>query len=996
MDYRALGPLEVLRDGALVDIGGPRQQIVLALLLLEAGRVVAIDRLVDAVWGTDPPATARSQIQICVSSLRRLLAVDQEKSSIATRRPGYVLTLGEDRLDLLDFADLAVRGRQLATAGEPGPAIDAFRAGLALWRGTPFAGPAGTSTVIADHAVRLEEERSAVLSECIETELSFGRHHELIGELRGEVERDPLRESLRGQLMIALHRAGRQADALREYRIARTLAVDELGIEPSDELRKLEQRILRGDSTLQAPTPARVVTAAQPTATPQRPPSAPRLLPSPIGDFTGRAAEIATLVEGLHRTATPGDFSVPVALVTGRDGLGKSSLLVHVAHRLAETFPDGQLHADLHDVRGTALVYRILERFLKALGHPADAIPEDAEERAALYRNLLADRQVLICLDDVYSESQISALMPGAGGCSVLVGSCRRLTAVPGAVRVQLGPFAPAESIRLLASVVGPDRVAADPEGARALALACGHLPLAIRIAAARLAARPHWQLSTLADRLSDEDTRLNELQYGELAVRAGVALTHDNLSEPAKHLFCLLSLIDTPDFGAWVAGPLLDVSELAAEEVLEELVDMHLVDAQLVGTDGRLRYRFHNLVRAFARECASRGVSTGTRYAALSRALAALLFLTELAHSRTYGGDHLIVHGTADRRRIAPEVADILVADPFKFYDREHAMVVSGVIQAAAMGAHAVAWELAMCAVTGFEAHFRLQDWADTHEVALRAARQFGDLLGEASMLYSLGSLRVLEQRFPEADELLGAAQDIFTLIGSAHGSALVLRNRAYMDQLGGRVELARERGAEALEIFRAVGDPVGQASTMRNLSQLALDEERYGDALLLLHEAAELCSGLGNRRMSAQVLHRMGDALLLSGDPERAGVVFEQVLELVRATRDRVGEAYAMLGAGMVHLRLAEHETATHTLRGAEQLAVETGEQRIRGHIDLGMGEVLLATGAIAAALPLFWRAAERFRLLPAPLYEKRAHLLIEEAQDSQCGKAVTTMAH
>lgn len=960
-----------------VDIGGPRQQIVLAVLLLEAGRVVTNERLIDAVWSTDPPATARSQIHICVSSLRRLLSDGRAASAIVTRRPGYVLVLGDDGLDVLTFADLAARGRSHAAAGERELAVDLFRAALALWRGTPFAGPASTSTIVGDHAVRLEEHRSAVLHDCVELELSLGRHTQLIGELRGEADRDPLRESLRAQLMRALSGAGRQADALREYRTAHALWVSELGIEPGDQLRELEQRILRGDPTL-GPAPAAV--GPPPPDAPERPPVVPRLLPAPVTDFTGREEESRRLVE--HLTAVPEDgFSVPVALVTGSGGVGKSSLLLHVAHRLAGAYPGGQLYADLHDAPGPEPAGRILERFLKALGHPAAEVPEGTDERAEMYRNLLAGRRVLVCIDDVHAESQIRMLTPGTPGCAVLVSSRRRLTAVPGALRIQLAAFRSEDSLHLLRLVVGAERVAADDAGARALARACGNLPLAVRIAAARLAARPHWGLTMLAERLSDEDTRLNELQHGELAVRASVSITYDNLSEAARGLFHLLSLLAAPDFDAWVAAALLDASEADAEEVLEELVDMHLLDTRPV--DDRLRYRFHNLVRSFAREQAGRQLSTDARHAALLRALGALLFLCGAAHERAYGGDYLMLRGTAARRALATAQVDALVSDPLAFHDREHAVVVAGVSHAAAMGAHAVAWELALCAVTGFEAHFRLQDWCSTHEVALRAARRYGDQLGEAAMLYSLGSLRVLEQRLPEAEELLGAAQVVFERIGSRRGIALVLRNQAYMDQLGGRTPVARDRGRAALKIFRSVDDRVGQASGLRNLAQLDLDEGRYDDALLLLQEAAAICRGLANPRVLAQVLHRLAETLMLIGDLEQAETVFGQVLDLVRGTQDEVGESYALLGAGLVALRRSRTVDATTLLLRAAQLAARTGEQRVRGRIDLGMGEILLADGRRDEAVRLFRQAARRFELQSAPAYEARALQLIEEVR-------------
>jgi len=981
VEYGVLGLLEVLRDGEPLNVGGPRQRIVLSLLLLDVDRVVSMDRLVNAVWNDVPPATARSQVQICVSSLRQRLAARSEPNPIVTRSPGYCLQLGpDDRLDLRSYSDLVATGRAAISDGRAVEAVEAFRSALRLWRGTLLDGPG--STTIRDHGIRLEEQRSAVLEECLTLELQLGRGTELIAELRGEVERDPLRERLRAHLMVALYQAGRQADALRQYREARQVSVDELGIEPTEELQRLEQAILCRDAGLDvvghADDPRAVpVDTSRPAA------SLPRLLPADIADFTGRDDTVDELVRllapGRAAPATPQPVALPVALpvaiVTGRDGVGKSSLAVHVAHRLAPEFPDGQLYADLHGAHGATGPERVLERFLRALGVVATAIPDGLDERAELYRDRLAGRQVLVCLDDAVSESQIGPLLPGTAGCAVIVTSRRRLAAVPGAVLIGLDPFDGESSLALLSRVIGAGRVRADPEGAASLVRHCANLPLAVRIAAARLGARPHWTLALLVDRLADEESRLDELTYGDLAVRSSVSLTYETLQPDARRLFRLLSLLDAPEFGRWIVGPMLDTDPAKSHDLLEELVDMHLLGVDHCGE----RYWFHDLVRVFARERSLTEDPVPERFGALSRALGALLYLTEDAHRRLYGGDYLILHGDGTRYPLDPATTDEVLSDTLAWYEREHIMIVAAVKQAAALGTGALVWDLAVCAVTGFEAHTNFQDWRETHEVALEAARRDGDQLGEAAMLYSTGSLDLVEQRLPEAEAMLAKAQTIFERIGSVTGVALVQRNRAFLDRLAGRHDAAEEQAAAALRTFRSTGDPLGQAHSLKNLAQLDLDLGRDDDALTKLSEAAAICAELGNRRMSAQVRHRIGETLLARGDLAGAGEAFAHVLTLARSTNDQVGEAYALLGRGMVELGRRDSSAAQRVLRRAEQLALDTGEPRIRGQIDMSLGQAALSEGRRSEAQSRFEQAVRRFRGMPAPALEARALLTL-----------------
>lgn len=964
-----------------VQVGGPRQQIVLCVLLSEPDRVVPVDRLVDAIWGEAPPATARSQVQICVSALRRGMAPDRDAHPITTDPPGYTLHLRPgDSLDLELFGSHAAVGRAAAADGRPGEAVSCMRQALALWRGEPFGGLGVGSAVLRERAVLLGELRSALLAECIELELAAGHHAEVVAELRSEVDRDPLQEHFRQLLMIALHGTGRQAEALREYRIARELMVGELGIEPGAELRRLEQSILTGDlpSTGGDLADARV---AGPRVRP-----APRMLPAAVADFTGRGDVAVPLLA--HLAPGPAEsLSSPVAVVMGGAGVGKTALAVHLAHRVAAGFPGGQLYADLHGASRYSAPEQVLERFLRALGEPANALPPDHDERVALYRQHLADRPVLICLDDVWSEDQIADLLPGGAACSVLVTSRRRLTAIPGALRVELAPFSTEDSVRLLSRVMGDGRAQEDPASAAALALSCGNLPLAMRIAAARLAARPHWTLAAMADRLACSSTPLDELRHGELAVRESVAQTYELLEEPVRRLYRLLGLLETVDFGEWVVGPLLgDVGDVAAgpsEDMLAELVEMHLLDVDVVG--GHPRYRFHELIRAFARERSSVEDATSVRRAALERVHGALLTLAEAAHRASYGGDFLVVSGPAVRHPVPDAVLRQVERAPSDWYGREIRYLTSAVLQVASLAVPALAWELALRSVVGFEAHIALAAWRETHSAALLAAREAGDELGQAAMSYSLGSLALHEQDLPAAGRLLEDAERRFVALGSAMGEALVLRNRAAMDMQQGRFDDALDRGQRALRTFTEQDDPLGRAFVLRQLAQHAVDVGRDAEAIAELEKAARICGDLGNRRMTALILHRLGETLLSRDDPDRADVVFTQVLGIVRETGDQIGEAYALLGACAVALRRGRWSEADALAVRARELTERTCERRVGARVELATGTVRLAAGQPERALEILLTARRLFRALPEPVQEAEALLFLGRAAEA-----------
>jgi DNA-binding SARP family transcriptional activator len=945
LEFRILGPLEAHHDGQQVRIGGPRQQIALAMMLLEPGKVISLSRLIDAMWDGEPPATARSQVQICISNLRRTIAAVGGPDVIDTHSHGYLIRVADGTLDLREFEAAVAAGRKSLAAGNPAEAAAQFRGGLAMWRDPALSNI--SSALVQNSVTHLNELRLSVLESCLQAELLTGQFEDLVGELAKLTSEYPLRERFRALQMTALSRAGRQAEALGVYRSTHSTLTDELGIEPSKELQDLHQTILNGDQVLDSPglLPAAVL-----------PPRAagPRLLPADIPDFTGRAAVVEAIVETVTTAAASGQpaYAVPVNVLFGQGGAGKTTLAVHIAHRLADQFPDGQLFARLRVSDQPASPYEILGRFLRALSVEGSSLPDGIEERAEMYRDLLSRQKILVILDDAMSQEQISPLLPGSSTCSVLVTSRKRLTGLPAGHRYEVGGFSPRTAIELLGRVVGADRIQAEPEAAAALGQLCGHLPLVLRIVAARLAARPHWSVEALVERLADESRRLDEFSYGDMGMRASIAISYDSLSPDAQRLLRLLALSEAPDFAAWVGAPLLQADVLSATDLIEELAESYLIDTKQGPAAEPVRYQFHDITRPFARERLLGDESPPERQAALERLLGALLYLTDDARRREYSGDYLITSSGASRWPLPERLTGQLLADPLTWYERERLSIIMGVRQAAAAGLVEHSWDLAQGAVTLFETSSYFRDWRDTHEVALDAACRSGDRPGEAAMRYSLGSLYMFEQRNSLAAEQFAQAGQLYADLGDEYGAALVMRNAAILERRSGSLQQALTHSQAALEVFRAVGDHVGQAHVLHNLAQVWLDYGADDTAGDLLGEAAEICQQVGNRRVYAQVQRQVGDLRLRRGDLDQAAEAYGAVLSIVRESRDRVGECYALVGMGRVDIRRGRLDSAERMLAGLLHTADAIGDLVVASMVALALAEAQLAAGRLGAA--------------------------------------------
>ncbi|MFI6582216.1 BTAD domain-containing putative transcriptional regulator [Embleya sp. NPDC050493] len=585
------------------------------------------------LWGDRPPATASSQIYTYISRLRKLLG--PAGTYIVRRQPGYALSLGSARFDHEEFERLSRMGHTALTNRRFEEASRHLAAALRLWRGPALANV--TEFLAANDGPWLEEARMRALEARIEADIELGLHARLVPELTALVESHPVRERMRTYLMTALYRCDRQADALEIYQQGRHVLAEQLGVDPGHAMNTVFQGILEGDPVL-----ARSTTGAGPRAVTTNAWSRvrPAMLPPDVADFTGRHSELE-VIETLLRAGTTGPagpealgvsvraqrptcaLGSPVA-ITGMAGIGKTALAMRAAYRCLDVFPDGQLQVDLGGLDERPKdPGQVLAWFLRALNTDESAIPDSIEERIQLYRSRLAGRRMLILLDNARDESQIRPLLPGAAGCRVLITSRCSPTALDGVSLIEPGPLSVQEGLELLSRVAGEARIQAEREMARRLVELCGGLPLAVRIAAVRLHARPHWQVASLVVRMAAARGHLDELRTSDLDVRFGIRQSYRGLEPRVRRALCLLTQLDVPDFPLWAAAEILRMPHEEVEDVLEALVDARLLSFVAGAGGTTTRYRLHRLVRIFGREEAGIEASAAPEFAVvLDRAL--------------------------------------------------------------------------------------------------------------------------------------------------------------------------------------------------------------------------------------------------------------------------------------------------------------------------------------------------------------------------------------
>lgn len=986
--FRILGPLEVEGPAGPLRISSGREEAVLALLLLETNQVVAIDRVVDTLWNHDPPETVRTQVQILVSRLRRKLTQGGVQGEIVTRPPGYLLSADPRGLDARVFAQQVALARRQAEQGEAEAATAVLRRALDLWRGPALDGL--TVPDLRARAQRLDEERLEASETLLELELGLGHHHRLIGVLGRLVHEQPLRERVRGLLMLALYRSGRQAEALRIYREGRSLLIEELGLGPGQELRALEGAILTDDPALRLEAPRIETVAGEPVAVAPEPrpaavPVRPRQLPADTADFIADAALVEEAVAAVTGSlaGTPPSAraaAVHVLAVSGAPGVGKSTLAAHVGHRVADRFVDGQLYCDLGGGQpDPAVIVGILGRFLKALGIPGPLVPDSLEGRVAMYRTLLAGRRVLVVVDDATAESQVVPLLPGEGGCAVIVTSRVRLTGIPGVRTVELGPLRTEQALELLEQVAGAERVRREPDAAEALVTKVGALPLAVRIIAARLAARPHWTLASMVQRLVDERHRLDELEHGELTIRASLSLTHDGLDPSAQRLFALLSLCEGPTFPGWVAGPLLDDHRPFPPDLLEPLIDVQMLNVVGMEPGGGFRYQYQDIIRLFARERLSAGPPPES-LAALARLAGAWLTMVERAHRAVYGGDFTVPHGDGPRWFPPGSYLDPLIGRPLDWMESELGNLRAVIGSTARAGLDELAWDLAVTATTVFEERGHLDDWEATHEDALRAVRLSGNTRGTAALLASMGTLHVNRGQSAPAEVALTSALDLFHQLDVPTGLGLCHRDLGLLRRRAGDDDGAMRHYDEALRQFGRADDVVGRAITLTQRAHVLARRGRLTDAHTDLDEAMAVQRGLGYVGGMVRTMRRIGQLQAQVGEFGPARKTYTRVLGLVRDSGDVIGEGHLLRDLAEVCARAGQREEARRFLEEALICSDRIMDDRGGAEVRVELAASLVHEGRSGVAAELVRRARDIFRDIGLATQEAAARRQLE----------------
>ena len=629
--------------------------------------------------------------------------------------------------------------------------------------------------------------------------------------------------------------------------------------------------------------------------TPQR--AVPRQLPPDIADFTGRELALEWLhgrVRGQHEST-----AVVIMAVVGKAGVGKTTLAVHAAHQLRSQFPDGQLHVNLRGVEAQALdPPEVLGRFLRALGVEGHSIPDDVDERADLYRSLMADRRALVLLDNAADEAQVRPLLPAGAGNAVLVTSRTRLSGLAGAEVIDLDVLPSEQAVELLGKIAGAHRVAREPAAAQVIAALCGYLPLALRIAGARLAAKPRWRLQRLAHRLAEQQRRLDELTAGDLEVRASVGLSYYGLGEREQRAFRLLGLLEVPDFAPWMLAALLDIPAPEAEEVADHLADAQLLDP--IGDDatGQFRYRFHDLLRLYARERLTAEDTLATRRAALERTLQTYFERAQEAVSQLRLRPPELPGATAPA---PPHDAQGGLAEAYQWLATEHTGLAVSLDQAWREGLGRLGQALTRLLADFFEVYACRDEWEQTHEMALRAARRAGERHVEASLLRGLGDLRRFQDRLPEAATLFTGSSVIFRELGDTGGEVDSLTGLARTYRRQNRLAEAASCFEECLRLCRGLDDPDREAKAMLFFAKVRRQQGRLEDALALLTSSREIFHSVSSGGYVAYTDLMIGILCSERGEFDRATDHLQQALTFAQALGDPRWEAYALLNLAM-----------------------------------------------------------------------------------------------
>ncbi|MER5435722.1 BTAD domain-containing putative transcriptional regulator [Streptomyces sp. NPDC002588] len=874
VEFGVLGSVEAFVDGRPVVLGHTRQRGVLAVLLVDVDHPVTTDQLIDQVWGDHPPRQARTTLHSYLSRLRQALAATGE-AVIARQRGGYVLTTaGTVTVDMHSFRRLVAQAR---ATDDDTRAAALFEQALRLWRAEPFA-TLDTPWINALRDTLVQEQIAAQL-DLNDLRLRLGQHAALLPELSARATAHPLDERLAGQLMLALHRSGRSAEALEHYHRIRGQLARELGTGPGPALRDIQTAVLRQDTAL-APLPG--------TQAMQR--TVPAQLPLSVAAFTGRDSELAQLDDLLCAEAGPvPPAAVVISAVSGTAGVGKTALAVHWAHRVREAFPDGQLYVNLRGFDAGGLVLGPAEAvrgFLDAFGVPPARIPNALEAQVGLYRSLLAGRRVLVVLDNARDAEQVRPLLPGAPGCLALVTSRNRLTglaATEGAHLLSVDLLTPGQARDLLTGRLGPHRTAAEPAAANEIVTRCAGLPLALAIVAARAAAQPRIPLTTLAQELREADSCLDALDGGDPAtqVRSVFSWSYQALNTDAARLFRLLGLHPGPDTALPAVAALAGVPQVRARALVTELTRGNLLTEHTPG-----RYIFHDLLRAYATELVTTHDSDTTRRSAAHRMLDHYLHTAHTADS--------LLTCTRDPIALAPARPGAFPEEPTDHHQAltwltaEHPVLLSALKQTPT-GFDTHVWQLAATLTTFLDRQGNWPALAAAQTAALDAAQRQNDRIGQAHAHRGLG---FIQSRLDHPDD-------------------------------------AHTHYAIALDLFSQLGDHAGQARIHQELSRISLNQGHYHQALGHAHQALTHYRTADNPGGQAIALNHIGRYHARLGNHWQALTHCRQALALAEETQDLDGQAYAWDSLGYIHHHLGQYGQALDCYRQAIHLFRETGDR-------------------------------------------------------------------
>ncbi|MEV5407261.1 BTAD domain-containing putative transcriptional regulator [Thermopolyspora sp. NPDC052614] len=925
--FELLGPLRAWLGDTEPALGSVQQRTVLAVLLLNANRPLSREQLIEGVWGAEPPTYALNLVQKHISGLRRALEPGRSPRTpsrlLSWTDAGYLLAVPANRVDLGMFDAEVERARAARAEGDVAGAARALHAALKLWRGPVCDGLTGP--LVEAERERLGERRVDVLEDRIDLDLALGRDLELVNELRRLVARHPWRERLRVLLMLALYRSGRQAEALAAFHDARRHLIDELGIEPGPQLRRIHEQILAADPRLATP-PVAIAPAG-----PRLPP--PAQLPYVLPDFVGREDELRRLDALCLADGDGPSRPVVISALGGMAGVGKTALAVHWAHRVRHRFPDGQLYVNLRgfDPTGAAMApAEAIRGFLDAFSVPPERIPVTLEGQAALYRSLLDNQRMLLILDNAESAEQVRPLLPGSPTCLVLVTSRDQLSglvATEGAKPLTVDLPPQPEARLLLARRLGAERLDAEPEAVEEIIELCARLPLALAIVAARAATRPTVSLATLADELRAAAARLDAFHSTDRStdIRSVFSWSLQRLSRTGRRLFRLLGLHPGPDITLYAAASLAGVRPADARAALAELTRAHLVTEHAPG-----RYTLHDLLRAYAAELARGMEPQDERREAVHRCCDHYL-------QTAFPAERLI-----NPLRDAPDVApprpgvipvDITAAEEaMRWFTGEHAVLIAAVRQAREYGLDVCCWQLAWAVTTYLDRRAHWRDLAAVERDALASAERAADRLGEAVSHRGLARAYARLGRYDDADRHLRLALERFEELGDKAGQAYAHRSLAALMENLGRYAEGLDHAQQSLELYQVGGHTAGMADALNAVGWFHARVGDYERGLVSCQEALALCEELGDLGGLAQTWDSVGFAHHNLGDQAQAIRCYEQALKLFRELSDRYNEASTLIRLGDAHDAAGAIEPARASWHQAMTTFTEIGRAEAR----------------------------------------------------------------